>query len=283
MIRKVTSWLLVLIAIDAFVSRSHALAEQTEPDRQTKAGADASSSRSEMLTYIEVRSVIPVSEKTASDEKPGRILRYGLNYADVDRIVQAIPAIREVVPIREIRKPIRNGNRILDGRIIGTTASYIHVNRLEMERGRFLSQDDNDTYQNHAVIGSQVARSLFTDADPIGQSVKLGTDYYTIVGVVKQRANASAISGRFDRRDFNTDVYIPLNTCKLRFGERIVVAQAVAARQGEECQLSRLTLQLRDDAKVEDTAALIRTKLLEPFHRRGDVEVIVVRLHGLPR
>ena len=152
-----------------------------------------------------------------------------------------------------------------------------------MERGRFLSKADHDKFENYAVIGSDVARTLFPTEDPINQSVKLGTDYYTIVGVVKERANTSAISGRFEERDFNKDVYIPLNTCKLRFGERVVVAQQGAAPWAEECQLSRLTLLLHDDAMVEETAALIRSTLIKPYHPKGDVQVIVIRLQSKSR
>ncbi len=281
--RAAWSWSVVLLAIAAVDSQPQALAQVTEPDRKTTASADASKTKPPVSAYIEVRSVIPDSEKKAADEKPGRILRYGLNYADVDRIIQAVPTIREVAPIREIPKPIRRSNRVLDGRIVGTTASYCNVNRLEMDRGRFLSQEDHEKYQNLAVLGSEVARSLFPDEDPIGQSVKLGTDYYTVVGVVKERTNTSAISGRSERREVDKDVYIPLNTCKLRFGERVINARAGVAQRAEESQLTRLTLQLRDGAQLEETAALIRSTFLKPFHPKGDVEVVIVRLHGKSR
>jgi putative ABC transport system permease protein len=281
--RGALSLAVVLLLIGAVDVQPQVLAQDVQPESPTKAGVDAPKPNSAVSAYIEVRSAIPKSQKKAADEKPGRILRYGLNYADVDRIIQAVPAIREAVPIREIHKPIRRSNQVLDGRIIGTTASYSRVNRIKMDRGRFLSEEDNKTYQNLAVLGSDVARTLFPADDPIGQSVKLGTDYYTIVGVVKARTNPSVISGRSERRDLDKDVYIPLNTCKLRFGERVIIARGGMAQRAEESQLARLTLLLRDDANVEDTAALIRSTLIQPFHPKGDVEVIVVRLHRKPR
>ncbi len=253
-----------------------------EPERQTKAGAETPKPKPAVSTYIELVSVVPESDKKAAGEKPAQILNYGLKYADVDRIVQTVPAIRESVLIREIRWPIRRGQRSLDGHIIGTTPSYSNINRLEMERGRFLSKADHDKFENYAVIGSDVARTLFPTEDPINHSVKLGTDFYTIVGVVKERANTSAISGHFEVRDFNRDVYIPFNTCKLRFGERVIVQQG-AAPWAEECQLSRLILLLHDDAMVEETAALIRSTLIKPYHPKGDVQVIVIRLQSKSR
>ncbi len=196
--------------------------------------------------------------------------------------MEMIPGIREVVAIREIRTPIRYRNQTIDGRVVGTTTSYGKINHLEIERGRFLTDDDHDKYQNYSVIGSEVARTLFPSQDPIGESVKLGTDYYTIVGVVKERANTSVISGRFERHDLNKDVYIPLNTCKLRFGERITIVGPGQAPRIEQYQLSRLTLQLRDDVNVEETAARIRSTL-KPFHPKDDVAVIIYRIQGKSR
>ena len=196
--------------------------------------------------------------------------------------METIPGIREAVAIREIRKQIRYRSQTIDGRVVGTTVSYGRVNHLEMERGRFLTDNDHAKYQNYVVIGSEIARALFPAEDPIGESVKLGTDYYTIVGVLKERANTSVISGRFESRDLNKDVYVPLNTCKLRFGERIIDQRGGNPPRIEESQLSRLTLQLRDDGNVEETAARIRSAL-KPSHPKDDVEVIVVRIQGKTR
>ena len=58
------------------------------------------------------------------------ILNYGLKYSDFDRMVETIPTIRKVLPIREIRKQIRRGSYYLDGRVVGTTEDYADFNLL---------------------------------------------------------------------------------------------------------------------------------------------------------
>jgi putative ABC transport system permease protein len=224
----------------------------------------------------------PANQEKALRKKPQQVVSYGLKYADHERIMETIPGIREAVAIREIRKQIRHRSQAIDGRVVGTTTSYGKVNPLEVERGRFLTDDDDSRFQNHVVIGSEVARTLFSEQNPIGEALKVGTDYYTIVGVLKERANASVISGRFESHDVNKDVYIPLNTCKLRFGERIVAVRAGEAPTAEEFQVSRMTLQLRDGVNAEETAARVRSAL-KPSHPKDDVEVIVVRIQGKTR
>jgi putative ABC transport system permease protein len=196
-----------------------------------------------------------------------------LKYEDYDRILATVPTIKKALPIREIRKQIRHLNRFLDGRVVGTTADYADFNHLEIDRGRFLTQSDNERYENFAVLAHDTSKELFPFEDPIGQSVKLGSDYYTIVGVTKQRATSAGIGGSLAAQDFNKDVYIPLNTCRLRFGERIVDSRS-GSFAVEETQLSQITLQLFDTEQVRPTAPLIESAV-KPKHPKKDVDMIV--------
>ena len=74
---------------------------------------------------IIVRSVKPSEENQASGgTRPAMILNYGLKYSDFDRMIETIPTIRKVLPIREIRKQIRRGSYTIEGRVVGTTEEY---------------------------------------------------------------------------------------------------------------------------------------------------------------
>ena len=134
-------------------------------------------------TNIIIRSVKPSDEAQASGgNRPAMILNYGLKYSDYDRIVETMPTIRRVLPIREIRKQIRRGSYSLEGRVVGTTQDYADFNLLQMEKGRFLTASDNEKYENFAVLAAETAETLFPYEDPLGQAIKLGSDYYTVVG-----------------------------------------------------------------------------------------------------
>ena len=61
-------------------------------------------------TNIIIRSVKPSDEANASTSgRPTSILNYGLKYSDFDRMVETIPTIHKILPIREIKKQIRRG------------------------------------------------------------------------------------------------------------------------------------------------------------------------------
>src|SRR3954470_21126815 len=105
-------------------------------------------------TNIIIRSVKPSDESQATGGRVARVLNYGLKYEDYDRILATVPTIKKALPIREIRRQIRYLNHALDGRVVGTTYDYAGFNMLEMDRGRFLKEADDERYQNYAVLAS---------------------------------------------------------------------------------------------------------------------------------
>jgi putative ABC transport system permease protein len=224
-------------------------------------------------TNIIVRSVKPSDEAQATAGRPARVLNYGLKYSDFDRMVETIPTIRKILPIREIRKQVRRGSLFMDGRVVGTTHEYADFNLLQIQKGRFLTASDNEKYQNYAVLASETAKRLFPFENPLNQSIKLGTDYYTVVGVTAERASSAGIGGSLAAQDFNRDVYIPLNTCKLRFGEKIVDNRS-GSSQAEETQLTQVTVQVGEISQVIPTVPLIKA-CYEPQHPKKDVEMTV--------
>jgi putative ABC transport system permease protein len=224
-------------------------------------------------TNIIYRSVKPTDESQASSGRPVRVLNYGLKYEDYDQLIETVPTIEKALPIREIRKQIRNLNRSIDGRVVGTTADYAEFNRLDIARGRFLTASDDHLYENFAVLASQVTEELFPYEDPIGKKVKLGSDYYTVVGVTKKRASSAGVGGSLAAQDFNKDVYIPLNTCKLRFGERIVDMRS-GSFAIEETQLSQITLRVKSTDLVRSTATIVENAI-KPKHPKKDAEITV--------
>ena len=87
--------------------------------------------------------------------------------------------------------------------------------------------------ENVAVLGATTAAKLFPFDDPLGQSVRVGPNFYRVVGVVKDRMPTGGTGGSQAAEDFNNDVYIPLNTCKVRFGENIFLRPS-GSRSGEQ-------------------------------------------------
>ena len=228
-------------------------------------------------TNLIVKSVKPSDESRGPTGMNSIVLNYGLKYGDYTRLLEVVPNIEKSLPIREIRKQVRRRNRFVDGRIVASTADYDDFNHLEMERGRFLSQSDCDKAENFAVLAAETARILFPYHDPVGRSIRLNSDAYRVIGVTRARSASAAVGGSLASQEFNKDVYIPLSTCRSRFGDRIVNF-GNGGFSAEETELSQVTLQVRSIDEVRPTHGVIEMVVMPPgstHAQKKDVEIVV--------
>ena len=224
-------------------------------------------------TNIILRSVKPSEEVQAASGRQALILRYGLKYDDYQRIIETVPTVKRVLPVREVRKQIRRQEHSFDGRVVGTTHEYAEFNHIKVIKGRFLEQSDDKLYRNCAVLAHGAAEALFPYQDPIGETIALGSNAYTVVGVTGEHANTAFSGGGLAAQDFNRDVYIPLSTCRLRFGERIIDFRS-GRFSAEETELTQLTIQVHSIDEVAPTASVL-TGAYEPFHPTSDVQMTI--------
>jgi putative ABC transport system permease protein len=159
------------------------------------------------------------------------------------------------------------------GRAVATTPDYAAINQLDLAAGRFLTVDDDRSMRNVIVLGSNTAQRLFPFDDPVDQTVRMGNYFYKVVGVLRERMPTGGSGGSQAAEDFNNDVYLPLQTCKVRFGERVFVRQS-GSFSGEKVELSQVTLTISDMDKVRPAGDVIR-EILQSRHLKSDWAVTV--------
>ena len=219
---------------------------------------------------IIVRSIKPPSETTAGQRG---IFPYGITRDDLARIMETLPTVKRAVPIREVRREFRYADRLVDGRMVGCTPEYAEITRLQIDRGRFLTETDGTDRQNVCALSAETADRLFSFEDPLGRSIKIERDYYLVVGVLKPRAPSAGIGGSLEAQDFSRDVYVPIETLWLRVGD-LVVTRRSGSFEGERVELSQITLQAVDVAHVVETAEIIKATLT-PHHKTLDYGITV--------
>lgn len=81
-------------------------------------------------------------------------------------------------------------NKLSDIFAAGVTASFIDIIDIEVEFGRFISADDDQTSRRVAFIGSGVKDELYPNVDAIGKTIKIDNMKYDIVGIAKKRGSS---------------------------------------------------------------------------------------------
>jgi putative ABC transport system permease protein len=181
------------------------------------------------------------------------IAKYGLEYKDFERFM-TINTVTRSVPMRIFPAEIRRLERMMNGRVVATTPEYAPANKVNLSCGRFIIPDDDLHRQNVVVLGADVAERLFPFENPLGQTVRLGSYFYVVIGVLAERMPTGAVGGTtVSAEEFNSDVYIPLQTCRVRFGDRIFIRQS-GSRSGEEVQLSQVTLTISESDTFDSEA-----------------------------
>jgi putative ABC transport system permease protein len=69
----------------------------------------------------------------------------------------------------------------------GVTPSYAITGAIELQAGRFFSEDDYMRAAHLIVIGTDIADALFEERDPIGQTIKVGGMRFEVIGVLAKQ------------------------------------------------------------------------------------------------
>ena len=230
-----------------------------------------------------IRSVKPEQgESQQSDTTSGvsssqsHVLEYGLKYKDLDRLKATLPTIEDAVPMLVMRKNASHGSRrITNCRVLGIVPEYNKVKILDVqERGRFINRSDEKATRNVAVLTAGAAQQLFSYEDPLNKDFLLGDGAYKVIGVLDTMDSGAARAGATGAANQNNDILIPLTTAHRRFGE-IQIIQKGGDRDYEKTQLSEITLMVKDESVVSQTAEMARKILSMGHPQENDYEVQV--------
>jgi putative ABC transport system permease protein len=226
---------------------------------------------------IVVRSVKPAESNDAS-QKTQRILDYGLKRSDLIRL-KTLPRLQAVVPLRDCEQKVVRGEIRATANAIGTTSEIFSVMNLDLERGRYFTSVDESEQQHICVLGGLAAQQLFPFADPLGETIQVGTSgmatlVLTVVGVLQPtglRADGSD-AGTIVGRNLDQDVYFPLSLAEETFGDSIVKRQA-GAMERKQLELSEVWLRTDSIDNVENISLIAENVMRTTHTGATDFEV----------
>ena len=221
-------------------------------------------------TNILITSVKPAEEEAASSTTQSRLSIYGLLYEDEIRIKESFAAVERTAPVKLVRKEGRLYERALELRVVGTTPSWFDLVQRPFIAGRPLVRRDVDAHANVVVLTEYGARRLLATENTIGQELRIGGEYFEVIGIVRSEA---AGGGSIQTPDQEVDAYIPLNMARAWFGD-VVVLRSSGSRDMSKVELHQLIVQVSSNEDVEPTAAGI-TAMLERFHKKADYRLSV--------
>ncbi|NLW86831.1 MAG: FtsX-like permease family protein [Planctomycetes bacterium] len=206
-------------------------------------------------------------EQTSSGQSLMSI--YGLLYEDEARIRQTIPGVQRTVPVKQVRKEGRLGERALELRVMGTTADWFDLVKRPLLAGRILRNADIADNASVCVLTEAGARRLLATEHSIGQTLRIGTDSYIVVGIVGTEESG----GNIQTPDQQTDAYIPLSVAKERHGD-MSIRRSSGSIEAENVELHMIIVEAGQRENVERISSAIET-MLKRFHKKTDYHISV--------
>ncbi len=225
---------------------------------------------------IIIRSVEPTRPQQVGQQEQS-VKKYGITRVDADRL-GSLPGVADIVRMRDVGGRVEAASRRFNGAVIGTTPNFFGVVNLEVSRGRPLSDLDDERRAKVCIIGQMAARELFPNSDPIGQSLSVrntggGGVPYEVVGVLRDVLTAGKPEQGVAARDINRDVYIPLASADLRYGDLKITRQGMS-REIKDVQLSDVYVHVGRQEDVLEVSRMC-TRVMEHGRKDSDYTITV--------
>ena len=178
-----------------------------------------------------------------------------LTVGDAEAIARQASSVVGVAPTAQTYAQVVGGGENLNSLIAGITPEAEWVDNYAVAQGDFITLFDYRARSRVAVLGSEVAQTLFGEIDPSGQSIRISGRQFQVIGVLESRGTG------FGFEDMR--VYIPLSTLYS------TVAASQAGSRGNSVDM--ISVQVESSDKLESADQEI-TAILRDTHniREGE-------------
>ena len=254
----------------------------------------------EQIKLVGVNNIIikPIVEQTEenleedSDENAEKKkFSPGLTLADKNSIQEILKGVETISPEVLLETYIiKNGVR-RSAKLVGVEPSYFKIFNFELAEGSMFTAHHLANGDPVCIIGKSIKSKFFPSENPIGKSIKCGPKWLKVIGVLEERLISENSISKLGIRDYNMDVYTPLQTVLVRYKNRAMLTEEMiqssnAGSSGNVIimggggissggtsdgtavnyhQLDRLVVQVEETSLLNHTAEII-SRLMERKH-----------------
>ena len=184
-----------------------------------------------------------------------------ISIGEFDRLRQVIPGEFVLSSLVERSSSIHGPAGVRTVALLGVDPEFQQLMQLQATAGRLLSPLDVESGRRVGVLGQALASDLFVGTNPIGASVVVDGEAYTVTGVLARRAGPGGSGGTLSPRDLNAAILVPPRR------------DAFLGFQG----LTEIWLGVPESVGLEQASELLGRALVRIRGGRSDMEVLVPR------
>ena len=189
----------------------------------------------------------------------GTAIKHGLNESDLAHIA-ALDNVAGVDPNVSLRTyAAQNGQLVEDVTLEGRSSDYFSAQDDLIGRGRSLKAIDMDRSSHVCIIDQTLASAAFPNEDPLGQSLILHGQQFTVVGVLSEDSGSDLMAAMSASSD----------------GGKAIIPYPAAMRLGGSNTVRSLTLYLKDSSLSSETVDNVKQLLDSAFNYRDSAYSII--------
>jgi putative ABC transport system permease protein len=217
----------------------------------------------------------------AGGERAGRRILMKIEDAEA---VQELGTIKYVSPEYLESMPIAYGTRQTTCGLRGVSEAYGTIRSEIPGAGRFINAEDVEKQRRVVFLGNTVAKKLFSNIPPVGETVRINGLSFDVIGVLAEKAQLSSY--------FYPDsmsIFIPHSTMKPLFAQvyldylvfRAVTPsqEATAIKQVREVLAARHRFDPRDERAIRVNASEEITRIVDSM--AGGLMIVLVFIGAL--
>ncbi|HTV16454.1 MAG TPA: ABC transporter permease [Acidobacteriaceae bacterium] len=211
------------------------------------------------------------TSEQAGGSKAGVEVR--LTEDDVDRLWATVPGVTHISPAMFKQVTVANDEHMFTWQLNGYRAEIANILKLDIDYGRFFTEEDDQNRAHVAVIGSEAKSRLFGGRYPIGTRIRLNGIGFTVIGVLEPKMQEGD-------DDVNRQIYIPFNTFE-DFGSTKYLGGVWMTYHGDNQaveQAARNTLAAAHNFLPSDHNAIFVANLM---HQLYQFQILTIALDGL--
>lgn len=171
-----------------------------------------------------------------------------LEYKHIKEISE-LQSISKVAPYKNVSATVSRKS-ITSNRasIIATNNSYLEVTNTTISKGRTISSIDIENKSKVCLIGSDLADTLFSLVEPVGETIQINGDKYTVIGELTQQGTSMG-------NNIDSMLIIPLTT---------------ATYLGSDTNISSLYVKVEDEDIIETSTNIIENYIENTLELTSD-------------
>jgi putative ABC transport system permease protein len=198
-----------------------------------------------LLQIMPRRVMIRNAQPGAAQPRPNRLTK-----SDAQKIKTEASYAAAVSGVTQRSFTVSGGGNAWSTTVMGTEPDYLVIRSWKTEEGIFFEDQDLLSRNRVAVLGATTAASLFDDGSALGQQIRIGTNNFSVIGVLEKKG---AGGGGQDQDDL---VMVPLDTFLTRLSNSqniSTIAVSVAGKNYMDAAQKEAEAILREAHKLKDT------------------------------